>query len=437
MPFVKTNRAKFIFLPLLLLSAAAIAFFVLWSQRGGQNVSSGFLEKEGVYNVQMHGAKGDGTTDDTEAIRSVIDYVQSAGGGIVFFPAGKYKVSSTLLLSGNNVELRGAGKASVIFMDKSDGTVIKIGNENEMMHTTHNKVTNLTIDRAVPPDPDIEGRISYGIHVERARFTTLDGVIVYNAAYGIGVGEKGGDGFPNQFTNIVNSYVMYSGSMQPVSTFPGANIVFWSGADYKVNTTFVEPTHVGILMTGNANGININETTVINGAPYKKGIVSIGKGFARYISNSIIENALEEQIYIGEGSQRVTVSDSWIGAGSRNDKNDRAGIVIEDTTQKVTIANNRIGDQRKQAILSAGFNVIIQGNTIEENVNSGCACDSVEITGGDYVIVSDNRVFGSLDRYGIHVSGNTDYYTITGNVSPEAGVHAAAAGKNAIVKDNL
>ena len=41
-------------------------------------------------NVRNHGAKGDGTTDDTAAIQSCIDAVFSAGGGQVFFPIGNY-----------------------------------------------------------------------------------------------------------------------------------------------------------------------------------------------------------------------------------------------------------------------------------------------------------------------------------------------------------
>ncbi len=48
-----------------------------------------------VTNVLDHGAKGDGTTDDTAAIQSAIDSVVAAGGE-VFVPAGDYKVTSTI-----------------------------------------------------------------------------------------------------------------------------------------------------------------------------------------------------------------------------------------------------------------------------------------------------------------------------------------------------
>lgn len=54
------------------------------------NIPSGFS----CVNVKDHGAKGDGTTDDTAAIQSAIDY--AAGRRAVYFPAGTYIVTSPL-----------------------------------------------------------------------------------------------------------------------------------------------------------------------------------------------------------------------------------------------------------------------------------------------------------------------------------------------------
>lgn len=50
----------------------------------------------GQLNVMMFGAKGDGVTDDTEAIQRAIDYLDSRGGGKLYFPYTKngYLLSS-------------------------------------------------------------------------------------------------------------------------------------------------------------------------------------------------------------------------------------------------------------------------------------------------------------------------------------------------------
>lgn len=65
-----------------------------------------------VINVKSYGAKGDGVTDDADAIQSAIDYLMSVQSGELFFPAGNYMISKQLNCYGNGryVRIRGTGK---------------------------------------------------------------------------------------------------------------------------------------------------------------------------------------------------------------------------------------------------------------------------------------------------------------------------------------
>ena len=63
----------------------------------------------GIASVKDYGAVGDEVTDDTAAIQAAITAVQSAGGGPLNFPAGTYKITSTLNVTASNVLLQGAG----------------------------------------------------------------------------------------------------------------------------------------------------------------------------------------------------------------------------------------------------------------------------------------------------------------------------------------
>ena len=65
------------------------------------------------FNVKQYGAKGDGSTDDTAAINATLAALPSAG-GTIFFPPGTYLISSTLVVSSDNVQLIGAGWNAIV-----------------------------------------------------------------------------------------------------------------------------------------------------------------------------------------------------------------------------------------------------------------------------------------------------------------------------------
>jgi hypothetical protein len=64
-----------------------------------------------VINVKDHGAKGDGQTDDTAAIRKALEAVALARtGAIVFFPDGTYVISGVLFVHTSRTVLRGQSR---------------------------------------------------------------------------------------------------------------------------------------------------------------------------------------------------------------------------------------------------------------------------------------------------------------------------------------
>ena len=62
-----------------------------------------------VYNVRDFGAKGDGSQDDSLFVQAALAKAQADGGGVVFFPRGRYLVSTTLEIPPRTV-LRGEGR---------------------------------------------------------------------------------------------------------------------------------------------------------------------------------------------------------------------------------------------------------------------------------------------------------------------------------------
>jgi hypothetical protein len=70
------------------------------------------IKNKPAFDVRAYGAKGDGVADDTAEIQAAI--TAAATGGLVFLPAGNYKITGTLTISGSRVTLAGAGRSSTI-----------------------------------------------------------------------------------------------------------------------------------------------------------------------------------------------------------------------------------------------------------------------------------------------------------------------------------
>ena len=88
---------------------------------------------------QMFGAKGDGTTDDTTAINNTLSHANSSGKQ-VYFPAGTYKVTSTLKVP-NGILLRGDCGKSVIATSITSGYVLEAPSSTTL---ASNSIVDLT-----------------------------------------------------------------------------------------------------------------------------------------------------------------------------------------------------------------------------------------------------------------------------------------------------
>lgn len=78
-----------------------------------------------VYNVKDYGAKGDGVTDDLNAIKTAMQDVLQKGGGVVYFPAGDYVISDNLMIL-DSVVLRGETPANTDAKDTTYALASKL-----------------------------------------------------------------------------------------------------------------------------------------------------------------------------------------------------------------------------------------------------------------------------------------------------------------------
>lgn len=142
-----------------------VAFTVAGS--AGSNIgTTGYITAEDVkpdavghYNVKRFGAAGDGSADDTSEIQAVINAVEAAGGGVVYFPPGTYKITGGgLVVDDENVTLRGAGSHQSVLL--AGGT------------TNDSALLTLTSAHTVVEDLGFDGADStytlYGVKIEES-----------------------------------------------------------------------------------------------------------------------------------------------------------------------------------------------------------------------------------------------------------------------------
>lgn len=87
------------------------------------------IHKSAIRTVKDYGAKGDGITDDTAAIKACI-----AAEYIIYFPAGTYKVSDTLTL--DDKYMAGENKAKTFLRMDGNKTLIKAGSRTQIENIT-------------------------------------------------------------------------------------------------------------------------------------------------------------------------------------------------------------------------------------------------------------------------------------------------------------
>ena len=77
------------------------------------------------YNVKDYGAVGNGTTDDTSAVLQAVNDATTAGKGIIYFPAGRYKLTQTINITTDAVGIMGDGNHATYLYCYHTGACIK------------------------------------------------------------------------------------------------------------------------------------------------------------------------------------------------------------------------------------------------------------------------------------------------------------------------
>jgi len=124
-----------------------------------------------VVNVRSYGATGDGSTDDTAACQAALN---AAANRALFFPPGRYRITSTLLLANAAVHIFGAGinRTELRFSGAVNGIQIT-SNHSKQHHLIHDLTISTTATGNTALTLDYSGQIT---DVGGGQYHTMDRV---------------------------------------------------------------------------------------------------------------------------------------------------------------------------------------------------------------------------------------------------------------------
>ncbi|KAK4238373.1 glucan 1,3-beta-glucosidase [Achaetomium macrosporum] len=228
-------------------------------------------------NVKDYGARGDGVTDDTQAIMDAVEDGGRCGllcgstsvlGAVVFFPPGTYMVSSPIIQyyftqfigdPTNKPTIKGLPTFQGIALIDTD--VYIPGGNGSQWYINQNQffrqIRNFVIDLTAMPNENTSGDQTYvptGIHWQVAQSTSLQNIDVVmplgggTTAVGIFT-ENGSGGFMSDLTFFGGNIAMRVGSQQFTArhitiTLPATAVSMiwnwgWTWQDITINSAFV------------------------------------------------------------------------------------------------------------------------------------------------------------------------------------------------------
>lgn len=326
-----------------------------------------------IKNIKENGAQGNGLTDDTFAIQSVIDQI-SGTGGTVFIPKGVYMINANkhILLKSN----------MTFFMDK--GAVLKAipnGSENFGILKIENAENINIIGGLIQGERNqhqgATGEWGMGLEIYASKNIAIEDVTAT---------DNWGDGFyvGNGATQIQFCSVNADNNRRQGLSVTSADGITINNSVF-MNTNGALPMD-GIDLEPN-KGETVTNVQILN----SKFINNKGSGIESVVADDLAEKAFVKQVII---DHNTVLKNGSIGAYS-------AGIKISRQSSQY-ITNNIVKDNLQDgiAIVNNATNNIIKGNqisgngnTIDANIGFGILLYGKSTNN----VVTNNQVFGNIN----------------------------------------
>lgn len=339
------------------------------------------LSKSGPwFDVKAFGATGFGTVDDSDAVTRAIQAAYAAGGGIVFFPIGTYRVNSQLSIPNTGgaaptqpaIRLMGAAASMAASAEAGgNGTVFGCSALDLRNNAATAKIDTrgagyLEIDHLTLMDGDSDSAAFV--------FTTNTVLHIHDCSfYGTAPASAG--------VSAANDAIVLGGTS---TTLDGTANSPFQGYGTVISNNFFDKIKRAVVGQTYANGIQIVNNTIWKNSGYATGGaieftgVSNGVDTGNYIAGNLIEIS-----YYKYGIRQVDYCENWILVG--NNFFDSAG--------------NSTAAIRFETV-NCQFNTVILG------WNDAALTSVSDVAGNSTVISSQQNVLSMWPQPQLYLVGN-------------------------------
>lgn len=392
-------------------------------------------------NVLDFGAVGDGTADDTAAIQAALSAATTAGGGSVHFPAGVFKVSAPLVLTGSNVTITGQGRATRIQTNHATANILELGNGTSEIRNI--RVADITLYSSVTKT---DGACVYARKLCRSSFHNvyLSTPELYNTD-----GNRLCDGFHlAEFDSVSADGVYGIVNRDGVIVYGNSSQTF--GAEfYLTGNSRILRARYGIHIAGGAGGVDLGNCDVSLcehgvrvsddlGGAYNRELF-IGSEFSTDANQT---NAGRGILFRPNSVVYAEVSGAWVAS---ND----VGIEImpgQPSGAAFKFQGVRIYNQRETGIIINDGQVILDGCFVALNGQGASGGHGIwkSAASDKQLIVSNNVIANNGSAgvgYGVVIVPGCDNFNIEGNnfAGNTQGplLNGSSVGVTKLVRNNL
>lgn len=391
-----------------------------------------------IFDVKAYGAKGNGITDDTNAILVTIQAAETAGGGIVFLPAGTYNISSPITITSSNIAFRGAGNFATTINQVTANTngIIAQGIQGSPITGTYFSDFNISSSNGV-------GSSNMGLVLEYTALCRVSNIQVTNFLYGVFM-EKATNTFFDKVgtavTTIANGFIGFSiyGSGLPVGGNESSVFrdCYSQGSDNLGSTN-----QIGFHAYGNyVSDLYFSNcaTAETNYGYFLDYSTATAGGYADVIiQNPVVDGFTTQGIGVNAlpSGQKLTILGGWINSASTGTASE--AIYLQSCVGQISITGTQIEGEGNPANVEAiqinqSQQVVVQGvqfsncvRAIYENQSSACVySNNVIYNAQAYTAANMMYLVGTNGSMviGNSFSGYANSIVLIDNTSSNAGI---------------